>query len=352
MSLEAKIKDNARALGFSLVGITTADPPAHVTFFEQWLADGRHGEMAYLARGVERRADPRRILPCAKSIIVVALNYQTTIRQPDSSQGRVARYALSDDYHGVLEQKLAALIGMIRLLAPGAQAEAYVDTGPVLERELAQRAGLGWVGKNTMLLHRRFGQWLLLGEILLDVALQPDAPTSRDYCGRCTRCMDACPTRAIIASRLLDARRCISYLTIELKGSIPRELRPLMGNRIFGCDDCLEVCPWNRFAQQAREASLAPRRDLTVPALIELLALMEEEFRRRFERSPIFRAKRRGLLRNVCVALGNSRDLRAVPALARAIKDAEPLVREHAAWALGQIGTPDALRVLAGLGAR
>jgi epoxyqueuosine reductase len=209
---------------------------------------------------------------------------------------------------------------------------------------------LGWIGKNTMLLHRRFGQWLLIGEILLDVALQADPPMTRDYCGRCTRCMDACPTRAIIAPRLLDARRCISYLTIELKGSIPRELRPLIGNRIFGCDDCLEVCPWNRFAQQAREAGLAPRRELTAPVLIELLSLTEGEFQRRFERSPVLRAKRRGLSRNVCVALGNSRDPQAIPALARAMGHLEPLVREHAGWALEQIGTPDAFKALAGLG--
>lgn len=212
-----------------------------------------------------------------------------------------------------------------------------MDTAPVLERELAQRAGLGWIGKNTMLLSRRSGQWLFLGEILLDVALRPDAPETRDRCGRCTRCIVVCPTRAIVAPRVLDSRRCISYLTIELKGSIPPEMRPLIGNRIFGCDDCLEVCPWNRFAQQAREPDFSPRADLTAPELVELLELDEESFERWFAGSPILRAKRRGLLRNVCVALGNARDRRAVPALARALEDAEPLVREHAAWALEQI---------------
>lgn len=342
MSLEAKIKEEALALGFDLVGIATAEPPAYLAFFRQWLADGRHGEMACLARGVKKRANPQLVLPGAQSIVVVALNYHAVVAQPAASQGKVARYALGEDYHGVMEQKLAALIEMIRAMMPAAQARACVDTAPVLERELAQRAGLGWIAKNTMLLHRRFGQWLLLGEILLDIPLQPDAPVTQDYCGRCTRCVDACPTRAILAPRLLDARRCISYLTIELKGSIPPDLRPLIGNRIFGCDDCLEVCPWNRFARQTREAGFRPRADLTTPELIELLSLTEEEFRRRFAGSPVLRAKRRGLLRNVCIALGNSRESQAVPVLTRALHNAEPLVREHAAWALEQIGTPRA----------
>ena len=338
MTLEEQIKSKALALGFDLVGIVPAGPLASFGAFERWIADGRHGEMAYLARNPERRGDPRQLLPGAKSILVVACNYHTAGPATDLRRGKIARYALGDDYHEIIGGKLTALIETVRAIAPGAQAKACVDTAPVLERELAQRAGLGWIGKNTMLLHHRFGQWLFLGEILLDVALQPDAPETRDRCGRCTRCMAACPTRAIVAPRELDARRCISYLTIELKGPIPPELRPLIGNRIFGCDDCLEVCPWNRFAQQAREPAFSPRADLTTPELIELLELDEEEFQRRFARSPILRAKRRGLLRNVCVALGNARDPRAVPALERALEDAEPLVREHAAWALEQIG--------------
>ncbi|OHE80062.1 MAG: tRNA epoxyqueuosine(34) reductase QueG [Verrucomicrobia bacterium GWF2_62_7] len=336
---EEQIKSNALALGFDLVGIASAGPPAGFALFERWLAEGRHGEMSYLARNVERRADPQRLLPGAKSVVVVACNYHASDAAPGPRQGRVARYALGDDYHEIIGKKLAALIEAIRVLAPGAQAKACVDTAPVLEREMAQRAGLGWIGKNTMLLNRRFGQWLFLGEILLDVALRPDAPETRDRCGRCTRCIAACPTRAIVAPRELDARRCISYLTIELKGPIPPSLRPLIGNRIFGCDDCLEVCPWNRFAQQARAPGFSPRADLTTPELLDLLELDEEEFQRRFARSPILRAKRRGLLRNVCVALGNARDSRAIPALTRALEDAEPLVREHAAWALERIGS-------------
>lgn len=337
VTLEEQIKSKALALGFDLAGITPAEPPASFAQFERWLAEGRHGEMAYLARNAERRTDPRQLLPGAKSIVVVACNYHAAGPTPEAGQGRVARYALGDDYHEVIGGKLAVLIEAIRTLVPGAQAKVCVDTAPVLERAMAQRAGLGWIGKNTMLLHRRFGQWLFLGEVLLDVALRPDAPETRDGCGRCARCIAACPTGAIVAPHELDARRCISYLTIELKGAISPELRPLIGNRVFGCDDCLEVCPWNRFAQQAREAGFSPRTDLATPDLVGLLEVDEETFQRRFAGSPILRVKRRGLLRNVCIALGNAGDLRAVPALERALEDAEPLVREHAAWALERI---------------
>jgi len=344
MTLEEQIKSKALALGFDLAGIAPAEPPASFARFERWLSEGRHGEMGYLARNLERRSDPRRLLPGAKSIVIVACNYHAAGPAPEACQGRVARYALGNDYHEVIGGKLAVLIEAIRALVPGAQAKACVDTAPVLERAMAQRAGLGWIGKNTMLLHRRFGPWLFLGEILLDVALRPDAPETRDRCGRCARCIAACPARAIIAPRELDARRCISYLTIELKGAIPPELRPLIGNRVFGCDDCLEVCPWNRFAQQAREPGFSPRANLTTLELLNLLELDEEGFQRRFARSPILRAKRRGLLRNVCVALGNAGDPRAVPALERALEDAEPLVREHAAWALERIGSHHAPR--------
>lgn len=335
MTLEEKIKSKALALGFDLVGIAPAGRAASFVSFERWIAEGQHGEMSYLSRNMERRADPQCLMPGAKSIIVVACNcYSAT---GDARPGKIARYALGDDYHEVIGAKLAVLIGAIHALVPGAQAKACVDTAPILEREMAQRAGLGWIGKNTMLLHRRYGQWLLLGEILLDVALQPDEAETRERCGRCTRCVAACPTRALVAPRQLDARRCISYLTIELKGPIPLELRPLIGNRIFGCDSCLEICPWNRFAQLAREPGFSPRSDLTTLELLGLLRLDEEEFRRRFTHSPIGRAKRRGLLRNVCVALGNTGDSQAVPALMRALEDTEPLVREHAAWALEQI---------------
>jgi epoxyqueuosine reductase len=255
----------------------------------------------------------------------------------------VARYALGDDYHDVMLSRLKTLLAEVRARygeeVPG---RAYVDTGPLLERDLAQRAGLGWWGKNTNLLHRHLGSYFFLGALLLGLDLAPDAPTTA-HCGTCRRCLDACPTRAFVAPYVLDARRCISYLTIELKGPIPRNLRPLVGNWIYGCDICQEVCPWNRKAPPTDEPAFQPRGDLAAPELIPLLGMTDEEFRARFRGSPIKRTKRRGLLRNVAVALGNARDPVAIPALRAALgQDPEPLVRGHAAWALGRIGGPAA----------
>jgi epoxyqueuosine reductase len=292
--------------------------------------------MAWLAREPERRADPARVLPGARSIIVAGLNYWQP--QP-AGRGRIARYALGDDYHDILLEKLNALAAEIT--ASGAAAKVYVDTGPVLEKPLADRAGIGWQGKSTMLIHTRLGPWLMLGEILTTLELAPDAPAS-DHCGTCTRCLDACPTKAITAPYQLEARRCIAYLTIELKGSIPEELRPLIGDRVYGCDECLDVCPWNRFAQTTREARfLAPVRavstDATPDDLHALLEITPQEFKRRFARSPILRVKRRGLVRNVCVVLGNIGTPADLPALRRAEHHEEPLVREHASWAVRQI---------------
>jgi epoxyqueuosine reductase len=266
---------------------------------------------------------------------------------PSAARGQIARYALGDDYHDVMLARLKALLAEIRARygeeLPG---RAYVDSGPLLERDLAQRAGLGWWGKNTNLLHRHLGSYFFLGALLLGLELEPDVPTTA-HCGTCTRCLDACPTQAFIAPYLLDARRCISYLTIELKGPIPRELRPLIGDWIYGCDICQEVCPWNRKAPPTREPAFQPREGLSAPELIPMLAMTDEEFRARFRGSPIQRTKRRGLLRNVAVALGNARDPAAVPALRAALeRDPEPLVRGHAAWALGRIGGPAARAAL------
>jgi epoxyqueuosine reductase len=246
----------------------------------------------------------------------------------------IARYALGDDYHEILLEKLHALAA--DLVAHGAQAKVYVDTGPVLEKPLAQRAGLGWQGKSTMLIHPKLGPWLLLGEIITTLDLEPDAP-ERDHCGSCSRCLTACPTGAITAPYQLDARRCIAYLTIELKGSIPEELRPLIGDRVYGCDECLDVCPWNRFAQTTREARFLKPPETEVDALRDLLDISGPEFKRRYARSPILRVKRRGLLRNVCVVLGNIGTAEDLPALRRARQHEEPLVREHAAWAVREI---------------
>jgi epoxyqueuosine reductase len=329
----AAIKARGEALGLDVCGITSADPVRHAAFYQQWTADGKAGEMQWLAREPERRSDPRVVLPGAQSIIVAGLNYWQP--QP-KGRGRIARYALGEDYHHVLLEKLEALAAEITIY--GNDAKIYVDTGPVLEKPLAERAGVGWQGKSTMLIHPKLGPWLLLGEIITTLELEPDAP-QRDHCGSCTKCIEGCPTEAITAPYQLDARRCIAYLTIELKGSIPEEMRPLIGDRVYGCDECLDVCPWNRFAQTTREARFlaAPDEREGRDALHELLEISQVEFKRRFARSPILRVKRRGLLRNVCVVLGNIGATDDLPALRRAEQHEEPLVREHAAWAIRQI---------------
>jgi epoxyqueuosine reductase len=354
-TLKHQITARARELGFDSIGFAAADPAAHADYLDDWLAQQFHGEMQYMSRDPHRRKDPRALLHDAKTIVVVALNYfadsepaSTTPLLASHSPllGIVARYARGDDYHEVMREKLNALAAFIREISPDAKNKVCVDTSALLERELAQQAGVGFVGKSTILINRSLGTWFFLGEILTSLELEPDPP-QRNHCGKCVRCIEVCPTQAIVAPFQLDSRRCISYLTIELKGVIPRELRPLIGARIFGCDDCLEVCPWNRFARLSREAAFQPRplgngdaggTTLASPDLIRLLSLDDEQFHRTFKNSPIHRIKRRGLLRNVCVALGNSGDTRAVPALSDALRDREPLVRAHAAWALGRLG--------------
>jgi epoxyqueuosine reductase len=277
---------------------------------------------------------------------VVGLNYRSDDPSPaaalDPLRGQVARYARGEDYHEVLAAKLDDLFRRLQeTVSPDIRGRRYVDTGPLLERDLAARAGLGWFGKNTCILHREQGSYFFLGALLLNVELPPDGATSA-HCGTCSRCLDCCPTGAFLAPYVLDARRCISYLTIELKGAIPRDLRPLVGNWIFGCDLCQEVCPWNRKAAAAREPAFTPRAALRTPELIPLLDMTQEEFSHTFRGSPVKRAKRRGLLRNVCVALGNSGDRRAIEPLIRALSPEEPLVRGHAAWALGRLGGAEA----------
>jgi epoxyqueuosine reductase len=338
--LSEQIKVKAAALGFDLIGITSAAPLAHGGRLRAWVAQGFAGEMGYMSRDVEKRVDPSRLLPEVRSIIVVAVNYYTapelSVETPGC--GWISRYAWGQDYHTVLGDKLKRLVAFIQdVEGADVRARWYIDTGPILERELAWRAGLGWPGKNTNLINRRQGSWLFLGAILLDRELVYDTPASA-HCGTCTRCLVACPTGALVAPGVLDARRCIAYLTIELRGPIPPELRPLMGTHIFGCDICQAVCPWNRQAPVSSEAAFLPRAGYAAPELIPLLRLSEEGFRLRFRGSPIRRAKRRGFLRNVAVALGNLRDPRAIPALQAALGDPEPLIRSHAAWALGRIG--------------
>jgi len=352
------IVKRAHRLGFSLVGFAPAGPSRAAARYRVWLERGYHGHMAYLARpeAVARRQDVNQVLPGVQTVVALAANYYTTSPPAelgeDPAWGLISRYAWGDDYHDLLTDRLRQLGAAIEDQVGGAVAwRAYVDTGPLLEREWAARAGLGFVGRNTHLIHPRGGSWLFLGELLLTVVVDPPPEASPSpasgSCGTCTRCLEACPTGALVAPHVLDARRCISYLTIELKGSIPADLRPMIGNRIFGCDICQDVCPWNRrFAQPSSEAAFQPRPENAAPSLLDLMALDEEGFRRRFRGSPIRRAKRRGLLRNVAVALGNWGDRAAIPALAHALSDPEPLVRGHAAWALGRIGGPTARRHL------
>ena len=340
--MKAALCARALELGFDECRVCRADPPDHTDALHIWLEEGRHGEMAWLARNAPKRADPQKILPGAKSVVVLALNYgcpstpHSALRAA-RSQGVVARYARHEDYHDLMGERLRSLTGFIdRQGGPGTRSLWYVDTGPVLEREFAQRAGVGFIGKHTNVISRRFGNWLLLGEILTTLELDPDTP-EKNRCGTCTRCITACPTRAITAPFQVDARLCISYLTIELKGAIPEALRPAIGNRIFGCDDCLAACPWNRFASEARVMRRHARADLEAPDLIEWLALDEAAFKQRFAGTPLLRTKRRGLLRNACVALGNVGGTDSLPALHKAASDQEPLVAEHARWAIRQI---------------
>jgi epoxyqueuosine reductase len=360
-SLSRRIKAQGAALGFDLVGISPVQPPAHDDAFAEWLRRGFHGEMVYLTRTADSRRHPERFLPWARSVVSVGLNYRTpqtreeilTSHEPRATnprtpqareaaaglgRGWISRYAWGADYHDVMGEKLERLLGFVRAeTTQDVQGRAFVDAGPVLDREVGVRAGIGWFGKNTNLLSRRIGSFFVLGELFLELNLVSDRPV-RDRCGHCRLCLDACPTNAFVGPYVLDARRCISYLTIELKGAIPRALRPAMGVHIFGCDICQDVCPYNAKRRATTEPAFQPRPGLVAPELIPLLRLTDAEFKVRFRGSPILRAKRRGFLRNVCVALGNLGSADAVPALAQALAgDPDALVRAHAAWALGRI---------------
>src|SRR5439155_14653355 len=329
VGLKARLISYAQQIGFDSCRIAACAAPAYGPQFREWLREGAHGEMNYMKRGEEKRCDPHKVLPGARSIVVLALNYFQTEQVQASeaaAKGQIARYAWGNDYHQVVESKLDKIDTFLRDL--GGQQKCYVDTGPILERDHAARAGIGWHGKNTMLIDERLGTWFFLAELLTTLELPPDEPV-RDRCGTCIRCVAACPTAAITAPHRLDARRCISYLTIELKTAIPVDLRPLMGDRIFGCDDCLDACPWNRFAKESRESAFSARRSTNGMLLREYLELTDTEFRALFRKSPIGRIKRRGFLRNVCVALGNVGAPFDLPALERAAADPEPLIAEH-----------------------
>ena len=349
------IRQRAAELGFDACRFTTAAPPASAEKFSGWLAEKQHGEVAWLERNAHKRVEPQNVLAGAKTVIALAVSYATSDewrvtsgreqpvepRHPSSVTrhypGVIARYARFNDYHDVLAEKLKVLAAFVDGLGGGnATSLWYVDTGPVLERDFAQRAGIGFVGKHTNVISRQLGNWIFLAEILTTLELAPDAP-EKNHCGTCTRCLTACPTQAITAPFQLDARKCLSYLTIELKGSIPVEFRQAIGNRIYGCDDCLAVCPWNKFAREGKLMKAHARQDLAAPDLIELLQLDDAGFKSRFAGTPMLRTKRRGILRNVCVALGNVGDKTALPFLERAARDPEPLIAEHARWALAEI---------------
>lgn len=339
--LTQRIKDKALDLGFDLVGIAPASGSSELAFFDRWLNAGYAGEMHYLQRSAERRQDMRQVVPGARSVVVCGLNYDTdypySTDVDDPNRGWVARYAWGGDYHDSMQDKLRQLQAFVIELVPEESASKfYVDTGPVVERVYAKYAGLGWFGKNTCILNKHLGSWIFLGELILSLPLDYDRPTL-DHCGTCTRCIDACPTEAILEPYVLDSRKCIAYLTIELKGSVPEELRPQMGHHVFGCDICQDVCPWNRKRTFTTEEALQPQPAQVYPSLAELAQLTPQAFKAWFRHTPLERSKRRGVLRNVCVAMGNSGNTAFIPLLETLADDEEALIREHAVWALTRL---------------
>jgi epoxyqueuosine reductase len=339
-ALRRALDEAARELGFDTIGIATPDAiPDARTRFDRFIADGAHGDMTWLETSVERRTDPRALWPEVRSVIMLGLNYapghDPLAVLAQRARGAISVYAQGDDYHELIKPRLKALARWL-IAAAGGDVKVFVDTAAVMEKPLAAAAGLGWQGKHTNLVSRERGSWLFLGAIFTTLALPSDAPAA-ESCGRCRACLDACPTSAFPAPYRLDARRCISYLTIEHKGPIARELRPLMGNRIYGCDDCLAVCPWNKFAQTGREAKLAARDALIAPRLDMLAALDDAQFRALFRKSPVKRTGRERFVRNVLIAIGNSGDGALAPTAERLLDDASPLVRGAAVWALGRL---------------
>ena len=357
MSLLAEfVKKTALEEGFSLAGIAPAGPLGELDYFPAWISAGYHGEMEYLGKtneaGELKRAALANVAPWARSVVVCAANYNTdtpySTQCEDPARGWISRYAfVRSDYHNVLLERLRRVEQRMveRIIAEGHAAPrtwCYVDTGPVIERVLAQHSGIGWTGKNACILNQKLGSWLFLGVILSSHGLPPDLPAA-DRCGSCTRCLDACPTQAFLGPRRLDATRCISYLTIEQRGAVPEELRAKMGRQVFGCDICQDVCPWNRRAPISADPAFAPRTELVNPSLQWISGMNEEEFRRTFKGSPVKRAKLRGLLRSAAIAVGNSGDTVHLPRLRELAEHNDPAVAEHARWAISRLETtPDA----------
>jgi len=344
------VKAEAQRLGFDLVGIVAAQRPPGLDALDAWIEHGYAGEMAYVQRRRDAYTHPSSVLEGVRSLIMVAVNYKPATGRPEPgvNQGCVSCYAWGQrDYHDVVQDKLSQLADFLHTRRPGCRTRCVVDTAPLLERSFAQRAGLGWIGKNTMLIHKRLGSWLFLGALLVDLALEEDAPFATGHCGTCTRCLDACPTQAFPEPDVLDARKCLSYLTIELRNEpVPIELREGITKRLFGCDICQQVCPWNHKAPAGREPAFAPTEDLAPADAMAWLSLSDEDVRQRFQRTALWRARRAVLLRNAAIVLGNHGDVRAVPALLEALDDAEPLVRGASAWALGRLRTVEALAAL------
>jgi len=338
------IRTRALAEGFDIVRFTRAEPPANTgARLQTFLGQGRHGTMDWMARNADRRADPQTLWPEARSIIVLGANYGPVFDPLEllakKSNGAISAYAQGADYHDVLKKKLKRLAGFIASEF-ATDVKVFIDTAPVLEKPLAQAAGIGWQGKHTNLVSREFGSWLFLGSVFTTLELEPDAAET-DHCGQCHACLDICPTKAFPAPYQLDARRCISYLTIEHKDHIPREFREAIGNRIYGCDDCLAICPWNKFAQTARETQFHPRAELRNPRLADLVRLDDAGFREIFSGSPVKRIGRDRFVRNVLIAIGNSGDRQLVPVAKDLLQDSSPLVRAMAVWALLRL-LPDA----------
>ena len=347
-ALAQSIKEWGRELGFQQVGITDVNLGEHEAHLEAWLAAGYQGEMDYMAAHGSKRSRPDELVPGTLRVISLRMDYlpgdtRMTQQLAAPEKAYVSRYALGRDYHKLIRKRIQQLAERIQQVVGPFGFRAFVDSAPVLEKAAGQQAGLGWIGKNTLLLNRKAGSWFFLGELFVDIALPVDEPTTRDHCGSCHACLDVCPTDAFVGERLLDARRCISYLTIELKGPIPHEFRKPIGNRIYGCDDCLAVCPWNKFAREASEAKLVAREDLQEPRLADLLMLDDAGFRALFSGSPVKRIGRDRFIRNVLIAAGNSGEAALAPQVRSLLADASPLVRGAAVWALAELAGPAAV---------
>lgn len=334
----SQVKEAARGLGFDLVGIASASAPGTFPLFKEWLEAGYAGEMGYLERREEAYRHPEHVMEGVRSILLLGMNYAPAEEERQTGKPLIARYARGErDYHDVIRERLKELSGWIKGRVPQARTRGIVDTAPLLERDFAREAGLGWFGKNTMLINRQMGSWFFLAGLLTDLELEADAPFTSDHCGTCTRCLEACPTQAFTTPYVLDARRCISYLTIELKGEIPIELREEMGEWIFGCDICQEVCPWNRKAPATREAGFVALKEYGELSPTELLQLDENGFRERFGKTPLARPGREGILRNLAIMLGNKGEANDLPALRGAMRDESAVVREAAEWSVKRI---------------